>query len=243
MSKEIANWKQALTEAAEKTAKTERPAESTISLKGGIMNYQGEALAGNTLECVIIASSFARTCYDRPYDPDDLAPPDCFANAIDQVDLVAHENVPNPRADICTEKACESAVFGSALVGRGPLCKTRRKLIVMPTSALTGNLADAELATISTPPTSAKNWSTYASKVASGSGLPPWAVKTRIISKPHPKKQFEITFEAIEPIEDETLLAAIHGRVAEAENMLLTPFTYDQEEAPSKPAKTGKKKY
>ena len=228
-TKEIASWKQDLVAAAEKTAKTERPAESFISLKSGIMTYQDEALPDNKLECVIIAVSFARTCFDRPYDPDDKAPPECFANAIDQVDLIAHENVPNPRAKVCTEKACESAVFGSALVGKGPLCKTRRKLIVMPISGL-DNPAEAEMATLACPPTSGKNWSSYASKIAAGSGLPPWGVKTMVTVRPHPKRQFEVTFETTGPIEDEATLAAIHGRINEAETILLQPYVYDIDE-------------
>ncbi len=238
-TKEIADWKKDLQIAAEKVAKAERPAESFISLKGGVMTYQDTAIPNNELECVVVASSFARTCFERPYDPDDNGPPECFANAIDQVDLVPHENVPEPKAGLCTEKACDAAVFGTALQGKGPLCKTRRKLIVMPVSGL-ADPAEAEIATLSIPPTSSKNWGNYAGKVASSSGLPPWGVKTLVKVRPDPKRQFVVEFSAVEPIEDEATLAGIHGRIAEAEAILLSPYTYEAEEAEA-PAKSNKK--
>ena len=61
-----------------------------------------------------------------------------------------------------------------------------------------------------------------------------------ISTKPHPKRQFEVTFETTGPVGDEDMLAGIHGRIAEAEGLLLTPYTYDrEEEAPA--AKSGKK--
>ena len=240
MSKEIVNWKEDMQKAAVKTAKMERPAESYISLKGGIMTYQDQPITDNKLECVVIATSFARTCYDRPYDSDDNDPPECFANAIDEADLTPHENVPHPFSTACGEKVCEMAVFGTALQGNGPRCKTRRKLIVMPVSAL-NDPAGAELATISVPPTSGKNWSSYASNVANG-GVPPWGVRTMIIVKPHAKKQFEVTFELQGKVEDDTTLAGIHSRINEAERILLQPFTYGEESnEETKPEK--KKKY
>ena len=231
--KEIADWKKDMQMAAEKTKKTERPASSVISLKGGIMSYMDEPLKDNKLECVIVAASYARTCFQRPYDSDDQDPPECFANAMDLHDLVPHENVPAPYAKVCGEKTCEWAVFGTALQGKGPRCKTRRKLIVMPVSGL-ANPGEAELATLTVTPTSGANYSNYAAKVANQGGLPPWGVKTMIIVKPHAKKQFEVTFDLVGPIGDEKALAGIHSRIVEAESILMTPYTYDAEEEPVK---------
>tara|TARA_R110000737_G_scaffold41837_2_gene62527 strand:+ start:1591 stop:2316 length:726 start_codon:yes stop_codon:yes gene_type:complete len=241
MSKEIANWKQDLEIAAAKVAKTERPDDSYISLKGGVMSYQDNAIPDNKLEVVVVAASFARSCFMRPYDGDDTDPPECFANAIDIGDLAPHENVVEPFAKVCSEKACEWAVFGTALQGKGPRCKTRRKLMVMPVSGLE-NPAEAEIATLAIPPTSIKNWSAYANKIASGAGLPPWGVKTMITVKPHPKKQFEVTFETTGPVDNDRHLAGIHSRIDEAEASLLQPYTYDAEEAPA-PESKGSKKY
>jgi hypothetical protein len=229
---DVVDWKKDMAVAAARTAKAERPASSNISLKGGIMTYMDEPLVDNQLECVIVAASFARTCFQRPYDPDDQGPPECFSNAFEVHDLVPHENVPEPYAKVCGEKTCEWAVFGTALQGKGPRCKTRRKLIVMPISGLK-DPAEAEIATITVTPTSGQNYSSYAAKIANQGGLPPWAVKTMITVKPHAKKQFEVTFATTGKIEDDKALAGIHSRIAEADSILLTPYTYDAEEAPA----------
>lgn len=240
MSKEIANWRDALATAAEKTVKEERPSSSVISLKSGIMTYQDQMLPNNQIECVIISVSFARTWFNRAYDPDDKGPPECFSNALESIDLIPHTNVLHPPSSVCSEKSCEYAVFGSALQGNGPACKTRRKMIIMPVSGLS-NPAEAEMAMLTIPPTSGNNFSSYANKIAQAAGLPPWGVKTMISTKPHPKRQFEVTFETTGPVGDEDMLAGIHGRIAEAEGLLLTPYTYDREEdTPTKPAKKSK---
>jgi len=239
MAKEISDWKKDMAMAATKVAKTERSDDSYISLKGGVMTYQDQPIPDNKLECIIVATSFARTCFNRPYDSDDNEPPECFANAIDQADLMPHENVPAPFSTACGEKVCEMAVFGSALQGNGPRCKTRRKLIVMPSSGLI-DPTEAEIAILAVPPTSGKHWSAYANRVASGAGLPPWAVKTMITVKPNAKTQFEVTFETTGPIEDDKLLSAIHARIPEAEKILLQPYTYDE---PAEEVKTANAKY
>lgn len=236
---EIRDWKKDAQAAAEKVAKTERTGDNFISLKGGVMTYMDEPISDNKIECVVLAASFARTCFMRPYDPDDNDPPECFANAMDQADLIPHENVKEPFAAVCNEKACEYAVFGSALQGKGPRCKTRRKLIIMPVSGL-DNPAEAELAMIACPPTSGKNWSNYASKIAGGIGLPPWGVRTMISCRPDPKRMFVVEFELIGPITDDAAMSGIHARINEAETALLAPYTYDTE--PEEEA-TGSDKY
>lgn len=221
----VRDWKKEIAAAAKKVAEAERPDQSFISLKGGIMTYQDEPVKNNKLNCIIIAASFARTCFDRPYDPSDKEPPNCFSNGFDADTMVPHPNVIQPFADVCNEAACGMAEFGSALQGQGPRCKTRRKLIIMPEGGL-ANPAKAELATLACPPTSGKNYSGYVSRVAA-TGLPPWAVITEIKCQPHPKRQFETVFELIGKIDDDMQLAGIHPRIAEAEKMLMQPYTYE----------------
>jgi len=227
---ELTSWKNDMKAAAVKTANSERPNIVFIGLQNGIMSYQGDPLLDNKLKCIIIATSFARTCFMRPYNSEDSAPPECFANAIDEADLIPHKNVIKPFAKKCGEKICEWAVFGTAFQGEGPRCKTRRKLVVMPISGMT-KPEDAELAILVTPPTSGKNYSRYASKIAAGQGLPLWAVQTCITCKPHVKNQFEIVFAPIAPIVEDSILEGIHFRIEEAEDLLLRPYSYETEEA------------
>jgi hypothetical protein len=237
---EVMSWKEQLAADAAKTAKQERPASSYISLKGGAMTYQDAPIPGNQLECIVVAHAHERTYYERDYDPDDNGPPDCFAQALEGGDLAPHPDVPAPMSDTC--KSCALAQFGTAKRGKGPACKTYRKLAVIPSSALKADsgVADAEMALVRVPPTSVKNWSTYANKVASTVGLPPWAVKTMVLVKPHPKKQFEVLFEPTGPVDGDELLSEIHARIGSAESVLLTPYGYDKEDG--KPEDAGPKK-
>ena len=235
-SKEVTNWKEDLARAAEKTAKDERPIASFISLRSGVMSYQDNPIPDNKLECVIVAHCHEKTLFTKPFDADNIEPPDCFSQAMESADLIPHENVPNPVCETC--KACPKAVFGSAPVGKGPACKTYRKLVVMPISALEKDIEDAEMATLRVSPTSVKHFSQYAAKIASSSGLPPWAIKTMISVTPNPKTQFQINFQTTGPIEGDQYLSAIHSRIPDAEKMLLTPYEYgeDEEERPKAPS-------
>jgi len=225
---DVVPWKEQMALDAQKVAKQERPASSFISLKGGILTYQEEPLPDNKLDCVVLAYVFERTMYDRPYDPDDQGPPECFAQALTAETLNPHENVPSPANPTC--HGCPKAEFGTALQGKGPACKTRRKLMVMPSSALADGIEEAEIAMIAVPPTSVKNWSNYANKIANTTGVPPWAVQTLISAAPHPKKMFEVSFALVNPIADEAMLAAIHARIPAAEQVLLVPYSYDKDD-------------
>ena len=227
MTKQLVAWKQALATDAKKTAEQESSGASYISLRGGAMTYKDEQIKDNKLECIVVANITERTMYDRPYDPDDQGPPDCYAQGLDKGSLKPADNVPKPFSDKCD--GCPMAEFGTARVGKGPACKTRRKLMLMPVSGL-DNPEDAELATMAIPPTSVKNFSDYAGKVASKTSLPPWAVKTMISVNPHPKKQFEVSFDAVSPIEEDKQLAGIHGLIEQAEKDLMRPYIYETED-------------
>ena len=233
MSKEIVDWKSALVADAKKTQVAESTGGNFISLKGGRMTYQEQTVPNDQLECIVVANVHERTMYDRPYDPDDTGPPDCFAQATDAGDLVPHPNVPNPVHPTC--RGCPKAEFGTAKQGKGPACKTYRKLALMPADA---DPASAELAIMRVPPTSVRNFSQYASKVAGATGLPPWGVDTTVGVKPDAKTQFQVTFDGSKPVGDETKLAAIFGSIDSAEQMLMTP--YDYEEKQDKPKASSK---
>jgi len=226
---EVVPWKEQMALDAQRVAKQERPASSFISLKSGVMTYQDEQIKDNILECIVIALCTERTYYDKPYDPDSIFPPRCFAQGLDPTGLIPHDNIVEPINPTCN--GCEKAEFGTALQGKGPACKTYRKLMIMTSDHLKkDDIEEAEIAVIRIPPTSVKNWSNYANKIASSVGVPPWAVITKIIVKPHPKKQFEVTFEAVGNIEGDDVLSQIHARIEGAEAGLLTPYTYDTDE-------------
>ena len=224
-SNELVAWKQALTMDAKKVAIEEASGANYISLRGGNMSFKDELIPGNTLDCIVVANVTERTMYNRPFDPDDQGPPDCYAQSLDKGNLIPAENVPEPYSDKCD--GCPMAEFGTAQQGKGPACKTRRKLMLMPIDGLE-NPAEAELAMMAIPPTSVKNFSKYAEKVSVASGLPPWGVKTRIKTQPK-KTAFEVIFEPLGPVGDDKSLAAIHGLIEKAEQDLMKPYNYETE--------------
>lgn len=227
-SKELASWQQDLQKDAKEVAHNEGSDSSAIVIQHGAMMYHDQPVPNNELDVIVVASTTERCYYDKPYDPDIISSPACFAQSLETRELVPHENVPEPQADSCAE--CPLAEFGSAKTGKGPACKTYRKLIFIPADTAAGDVPKAELAYLKVSPTSVKNWQKYAQQLVASAGIPPWAARTQIKVVPDKKTIHQVTFNGLEPIEDDELLAAIHGRIEEAEGMLLKPYTYEDNE-------------
>jgi hypothetical protein len=221
---DVVNWADKLAESAQEVAKAERPALSFISLRGGAISYNGETVA--ELPVVILAASYDRSYYPNAYDADNIQPPACFAQSMEESMLVPHENVPDPIHPNCAE--CKFSQWGSATTGsgKGQECKIRRKLAMLPFGAK--DYAEAEMAILSVSPTSGRYYSAYANKLA-GAGVPPWGTGTTITTTPDAKVQFKVNFEAIAPL-DESVLGAVHGRIEAAEAALLTPYDLSTDE-------------
>lgn len=227
-SKELTSWQAELAAHAKKVAHNEGTDSSAITIQHGTMMYHEQPIPNNELDVIIVASSTERCYYSSDYDPDKISSPDCFAQSLDSKGLVPHENVPTPQAESCD--TCPMAEFGSAKRGKGPACKTYRKLMMIPAGTMAEDVPKAELAYMKVSPTSVKNWSKYAQQLVASAGIPPWAAQTKVKVVPDKKTIHQITFSGVGAIENEELLAAIHGRIEEAESKLLQPYTYEDEE-------------
>lgn len=233
-SKELAAWQQAIATDAKKVAVNEGNDSSAITIQHGTMMYHEQPIPGNQLEVIIIGSIAENCYYTGAYDPDNISSPTCFAQSIDPNEMTPHENVLEKQAENC--QVCPLNEFGSK--GKGKACKNYRKIIMIPADTKPEDVATAEMAYIKVSPTSVKNWRKYAQQLVASAGIPPWAAKTRIRVVPDKKTIHQVLFEGIGPIQDEELLAAIHGRIPEAETKLLTPYTYEEDEAAT--AESGK---
>jgi len=228
-SKEIASWKEAIQADAKKVAHNEGTDSSAITIQHGRMMYREQMVPDNKMNGIVIASTTERCYYDKPYDPDKISSPRCFAQSLESRELVPHENVVEPMAATCAE--CPMAEFGSAKVGKGPACKTYRKIMLLPEKVMAEDVPKVEMAYLKVSPTSVKNWSKYAQHLVASAGIPPWAAITQIEVVPDKKTIHQVTFKGVGPIQDEELLSAIHARIDEAERKLMTPYTYEDEEA------------
>lgn len=235
------DWEAQLAAQANEAAASVRPTSSTISLRSGIVSYQGVQAPNNALDLVIIDFAHEHTLYLSKYDPDNIASPDCYALAPGNAavaDIIPAENVPNPPSPTCGE--CPKLKWGSdPNGGRGKACQQRYRLIAIPVSALDSadTLLAAEVATIKLPVTSGKVWSQYVSTVASLHKRPEWAVVTKLGAKPDPKTQFKATFEVVNAIDFESkpeLYSALMTKRTMAQDVLLQGYDLDAKPADPK---------
>lgn len=234
-------WDEELAKAATQIAATERPKLSRISLRAGIMQYQGIAIPGNKLDCVIMGSAFEHRWYEKEFDSNNPANPACFALSLTGEGMVPHEEAKDQKATTCDE--CEYFKWGSDRKGgRGKDCKAGRRFTLLPADAIKqGGVKKAEMATLTLPVTSVRNWANYVNRIASEYRRPPWAMLTSISVVPNVKTQFEVKFEAIGIVEDAQSLADLMARMEMSNTVLLTPYeaTETVEQAPKNP-KTAK---
>lgn len=240
--KALTNWEERLQEEAREISKVERPTISNISLRSGIMTYMDEPVPNNSLDVVVLASCIEQSYYSGDFDPDNIVPPDCFALAPPgaEQEMAPHEAVPEPQSEKCV--TCKQFKWGSGR-GRGKACGTRRRLIIIPASALENpdSLESAEMALIKVAVTSVKNWASYVNQVAAQYRRPPWGVVTTISVKPDAKTQFKVNF-ATKGVIDFELLPKIEPLIASSKPSLFAPFDMtppaEEEDEPK-----GKKKY
>lgn len=235
----IVNWEEQMRQQAKDVAKLERPTTNKISFKSGIMSYMDQAMPDNQLDGIILQGIHENVLYLSQYDPDRITPPDCFALSTTGISMVPHPDVPNPVSPQCA--GCRMLEFKSARNGKGKACGQRRRLAVIPNLEKAEDIATAEMAVISLPVMSVKNWANYVNRISAQYQRPPWGVLTRVKLVPDPKSQFKVTFDVVHPLGDD-LLPHIYGRLEMAESILMTPYDMTVPEEPE-PEEKGKKKY
>lgn len=216
-------WDEKLAESAKEVASLERPALSQISLRAGQMTYQKQPVPGNKLLVVIVASCFENKLFKVKFDPNKYEAPSCYALSLKGENMSPHEDAKEKESETCD--TCEQNKWGSAGNGsKGKACKQVRRLALIPAAALKdGNVATAELAVMSIPVTSARNWANYVNTIAAEHQRPPWGLLTEIRTEPDAKTQFQVKFETKGLVTDD-YLPQIFKRIGPAENILLTPY-------------------
>lgn len=236
-------WDEELAKAATEVAATETPKLAKFSFRSGIFAYQGVAVPGNKLECIIVASAFQHRYYTGSFDPDRPATPVCFSLSLTGDSMEPHPASKEIQSDTC--ETCDNFKWGSAMKdgkpSRGKACKAGRRLILIPKTALVNGIAKAEMGMAEIPVTSIRGWANYVNALATQYRRPPWAMLTEISVVPDLKTQFQVKFEPTGLIEDEHL-AAVRAKISMAEQVLLAPYEYSEnaeqpEEGPKKARK------
>lgn len=165
---------------------TEAAADETTGGMAGIISTEnkqfsiGDSTIGSEMEVVIAGSAFEYSYYDRPYERGVFHPPACFAISVSEVGMVPHTTSPDKQAEACSE--CAYNEFGSALQGKGKMCKNSRRLGVY--AYHDGAMDTSELAVLKLAPTSLKNYAKYVKLLAATMGRPVWGVVTKLSFDP-----------------------------------------------------------
>lgn len=220
-------------------ARIEKPTGQSIGIKGKKFKYKDDVI-GRVASFVIVDFIRANAYYDSPFHEDTIELPACLALSVDGENMAPLEHAPrkqNPQCDGCDQNA-----WGSADVGRGKSCAEQYRLAVLAVDhTRKETYANCDMATVTVPPTSKKNFGQFVRALDEQTGRPPLAFLTEF-SFDDDFDHEVLLFEVNKPYKDAKTLSAILSRVDEAREMLMSPpdFSGNAKESASK-KKTKKK--
>lgn len=261
MTNEIVNYDKAWADQAEKyTAQEQLTGGSFLSTRGGKLQLGEEILPGNQACVIILDAVKENTFYSAKFDPDNKAPPICYAfgrGPESEDEMAPHESMQadltyfEPQADSC--HGCKWNEWGSADTGRGKACQNRRRLALIPAGFyqpkrgsrdFTLEIFDdpkhfqtADIVQLKLPVLSVKEWAKFVNDVSTTFRRPPHGVIARISLEPDTKAQYKICFEVIEEVPD-ALAAVIMQRHDAALKSVIQGYR-PPEDKPAPAAHTG----
>ena len=238
----IVSWEDMMKSEAKEVAKVERPSVGRISLQSGVMTYQDVAVENNELICIVADAIHEQVYYDKPFEPGVVNPPACFAYGILEPGappLTVHPDVPERDYENWGNcKTCQMNQWRKP-PGKGKPCSERRRLAILPWLEDPKEYENAEIAVLSLPVMSVKNWSNYVNTVAATEQRPSWGVLTKVSVRPDAKSQFRVFFDMVSPLSEE-YLGAVHPRREMCRNTLLVPFDLSPTEEEQEQTDSGK---
>lgn len=194
-----ASWEDELAQFATEAAETEAIGGTFVSLQSGRLSISKNPVAGNKLDCIIIASCFENAIYPPgKFNPEKPVPPMCYAFGEDEDTMAPHKDVKKPLATSCA--VCPNNVWNDD--GSGKNCKNVRRLALLPADCINdpSKIAATEQLYMKLPVTSVKAWGKYVHGVAACYKRPPFAVVTTIGTEPDAKTQFKVTLTCKEVV-------------------------------------------
>ena len=254
----VVDWESQMKAAAAmyKSAEANAGGGKFISVRAGIMSFDGAPIKDNAIEGVVLESMHENAYYVDAYDADNPHPPICFAfsDSMDSLKpgeeasvledrMAPHKDSAKPQHATC--KGCPHNEFGTADVGRGKACRNLRRLAILHSDYLKkpATIPSAPIAFMKVPPTSTGGWAAYVKKLANVLEKPPFAVVTKVSCRPDVKKQVVVEFDVTGEVKDRNIGSAVFKRHQEAYGMMAVPYQPEAEgAAKKKPAKAAKKK-
>ena len=186
-----------------------------LSIRNGVLKFQGTPLADSQLDAVALGWIFDKAYYgDVDFDPDSPASPVCWALGEDAPGqdikkLIPSDDSHDRQADACD--GCSKNEFGTSRRGKGKACKDGVRIALLHADYLKSAdlVADAPIVYLRVPPTSLTAWAAHVKKIANVLEKAPYAVVTRIAVAPDDSVQVRVSFDVQEDIRDRKLLGAI----------------------------------
>jgi hypothetical protein len=250
---EIVKVEDMLAAEARDVAAKERVSTPGIKAQGGRLTIAGQEVADNKLVSVILDHALVNAIYENDFNPDETEPPCCYAVGKDEEDMGPADGVKGYPELVFDQKSrsmrrtgafiihegtcktCPMNQFGSAEKGKGKACGNRRRLMVMAATDCTPEaIKQAEVYSLSLPPTSLQGWAVYVKGIRDNFNRPPFAVITEISTVPH-KTWFKFTFKPVNMV-DLSMIMAIKAKQTSVQDQLLqgwdlTPKSPEAEQA------------
>lgn len=178
---------------------TEAPTNKRISTKGGVFTLPGGETNKGPIHSVVVDSIRQNNYYTAAYNPNELAPPDCFSIGRNIDEMTPSPNAKDPQFDgLC--KDCPKNQFGSTTNGgKGKACTNNLNLALLP-EEFDDN---SDLLLIRVAPTGLTSWNKHVRALASKS-LDPIQVVTEIAFNPDVSYP-TLIFKADAPIDPDKL--------------------------------------
>lgn len=231
-------WEQEMAQeqVAQSSTENQTGGFKSISLKGGILAVDENAVDDNELRVIILASTHENQLYEADYEPGTPSTPICYAFGEVEEGMQPHEAAPDKQNDSC--EGCPHNEWGSAEKGRGKACKNVRRLVCITDDAIESveALEEAEARMLKLPVMSVKNWTSYVKGALEEVRRPSFGVVTRIKVVPDAKSQFKVQFHFEELIDfDQELYDAMKKKVADAKKNIGNAYpVFDPEEKPAR---------
>lgn len=267
---EVVDWEKQMAEQAKMAQDAEKlgGGGKFFSTKAGVLTFDETPLPGNQMAVVILDGIHENIFYGTAYDPDNRAPPKCFAFGREEDGTFVPEDEMEPHEIVDKETdtferqssdcaSCPNNEWGSAEKGRGKACGNRRRLALIPAGSYVSQgrgkgfelelfddedlFSKADLAFMKLPVMSGKAYSRFVHSVAEEFKRPPHGVFARIWLEPDQRSQFKVEFEVLEEVPGH-LLPVIMRRHEEAKKAIAFPYTPFREEDEQEDARTTKKR-
>ena len=209
--------KQAIVERKAEQAKLSPSGGNFISFRGGVTSVGGVKMP-NPFRVILLATSWQRTYYGKPFNPDASATPDCFS--FDK--QAPHEKSPEPQNDWC--HTCHFNEFGSGTNGQGKGCKEGMRIAIIAADQIKSAeaLAAAPIVTGSVSFLNSQTLRNFLGAVFDEEE--PWQSITLLFNEPDAKSQYALSFEQETELDDDDVLDLLMPRVQEAKALLAAPY-------------------